>query len=116
MRLILVRHGQTSANVNRALDMSQNGVDMLNKSVLKVVPEIFSLDIEKGIKNPIGMAAKRLEVRSHIFTINSNTINNILTVSENSTFLAKADYELPLGEASKLEAGARFDSNKNDYD
>lgn len=46
----------------------------------------------------------------------TNTINNILTVSENSTFLAKADYELPLGEASKLEAGARFDSNKNDYD
>lgn len=46
----------------------------------------------------------------------TNTINNILTVSENSTFLAKADYELPIGEASKLEAGARFDSNKNDYD
>lgn len=46
----------------------------------------------------------------------TNTINNIQTVSENSTFLAKADYELPIGEASKLEAGARFDSNKNDYD
>lgn len=46
----------------------------------------------------------------------TNTINNIITVSENSTFLAKADYELPIGEASKLEAGARFDSNKNDYD
>lgn len=44
------------------------------------------------------------------------TLNNILTVSENSTFLAKADYELPIGENSKIEAGARFDSNKNDYD
>ncbi len=48
--------------------------------------------------------------------VTTNTINNIQTVSENSTFLAKADYELPIGEASKLEAGARFDSNKNDYD
>lgn len=44
------------------------------------------------------------------------TSNNILTNSENSTFLAKADYELPVGEASKIEAGARFDANKNDYD
>ncbi|KIA88876.1 TonB-dependent receptor [Kaistella jeonii] len=44
------------------------------------------------------------------------TLNNILTKTENSTFLAKADYELPIGTASKIEAGARFDSNKNDYD
>lgn len=76
--IVSIPHQEVSEDdVNRALDMSQNGVDMLNKTVLKVVPEIFSLDIEKGIKNPIGMAAKRLEVRSHIFTINSNTINNI---------------------------------------
>lgn len=50
------------------------------------------------------------------FDIATNTINNIITNSINTTFLAKADYELPIGEASKLEAGARFDSNKNDYD
>lgn len=41
--------------------------------------------------------------------------NNIRTNSKNTTFLAKTDYELPIGEASKLEAGARFDSNTNDY-
>ena len=50
------------------------------------------------------------------FDIATNTINNIITNSINTTFLAKADYELPIGEASKLEAGARFDANKNDYD
>ncbi|MBW8360431.1 MAG: TonB-dependent receptor [Weeksellaceae bacterium] len=44
------------------------------------------------------------------------TLNNILTESANSTFLAKADYELPIGESSKIEAGARFDANNNDYD
>lgn len=41
--------------------------------------------------------------------------NNIRTNSENTTFLAKADYELPVGEVSKFEAGARFDANKNEY-
>ncbi|TXF79189.1 TonB-dependent receptor domain-containing protein [Chryseobacterium sp.] len=50
------------------------------------------------------------------FDIATLTSNNILTSSENTTFLAKADYELPVGEFSKIEAGARFDANKNDYD
>lgn len=45
----------------------------------------------------------------------SSLINNILNDSNNQTFLAKADYELPIGEASKFEAGARFDMNNNDY-
>lgn len=44
-----------------------------------------------------------------------NVLNNIFNESKNTTFLAKADYELPIGENSKLEAGARFDANNNDY-
>jgi outer membrane receptor protein involved in Fe transport len=40
--------------------------------------------------------------------INQNTINK--------TLIGKADYELPLGENSKLEAGYRLDINQNTYD
>lgn len=47
--------------------------------------------------------------------ITESLANNILSDSKNTTFLAKADYELPIGEKSKFEAGARFDLNKNDY-
>lgn len=39
--------------------------------------------------------------------VNQNTINR--------TVIAKADYELPIGENSKLEAGYRLDINNNDY-
>ncbi|MFZ4927894.1 TonB-dependent receptor domain-containing protein [Chryseobacterium sp. Mn2064] len=39
--------------------------------------------------------------------IDQNTINK--------SVIAKADYELPLGENSKLEAGYRLDTNNNDY-
>ena len=39
--------------------------------------------------------------------IDQNTINK--------SVIAKADYELPLGENSKLEAGYRLDINNNDY-
>ncbi len=45
----------------------------------------------------------------------SITVNNLFNNSKNTTFLAKADYELPIGENSKFEAGARFDLNNNDY-
>lgn len=67
----------TEDDVSRALDMSQNGVDLMNRTVLKVIPESFSLDLENGIKNPVGMSGKKLEVRSHIISIGSNVLTNI---------------------------------------
>ncbi|MGC5743896.1 TonB-dependent receptor domain-containing protein [Chryseobacterium sp. NFX27] len=36
--------------------------------------------------------------------------------SVTKTIIGKADYELPIGEYSKLEAGYRLDVNNNDYD
>ncbi len=64
-------------DISRALDISQNGVDLMNRSVLKVIPESFGLDLESGIKNPIGMSGKKLEVRSHIISIGANILSNI---------------------------------------
>lgn len=76
--IISVPHGEVSTeDVNRVLDMSQNGVDLMNKVVLKVIPQAFTLDMESGVKNPVGMSAKKLEVRSHIFCISSNILSNI---------------------------------------
>lgn len=67
----------TEDDINRALDMSQNGVDLMNRTVLKVIPESFSLDLENGIKNPLWMSGKKLEVRSHIISMWSNVLSNI---------------------------------------
>lgn len=67
----------TEEDVNRALDMSQNGLDTMNRTILKVVPESFGLDLEIGIKNPVWMSGKKLEVRSHIISIGSNVLANI---------------------------------------
>jgi cell division protein FtsA len=67
----------TDDDVNRSLDMSQNGVDLMNRTILKVIPESFALDLENGIKNPVGMSGKKLEVRSHIISIGANTISNV---------------------------------------
>lgn len=52
-------------------------------------------------------------------TQNSNNafdLENIINQKTiNKSIVAKADYELPIGEKSKFEAGYRFDVNNNDY-
>jgi len=45
-----------------------------------------------------------------------NSINNVNTDSKSKTVLLKADYELPIGDNSRFEAGARYDYNQNNYD
>ena len=53
---------------------------------------------------------------NNILQPTGNSVNNVTTESKSKTFIGKADYELPIGEKSKLEAGARYDYNKNTYD
>ena len=64
-------------DIDRALEMAKNGVDLPNKEILKVIPENFAVDLEEGIKNPIWMSARKLEVVSNIFSMNLNVLNNI---------------------------------------
>ncbi len=42
--------------------------------------------------------------------------NSINQTTKNKTLVGKADYELPIGENSKIEAGYRLDINHNVYD
>ncbi|MCD5385132.1 cell division protein FtsA [Candidatus Gracilibacteria bacterium] len=76
--VVAVTGGEVSEeDIDRALEMAKNGVDLPNKEILKVIPEHFSVDLEEGINNPIGMAARKLEVVSNIFSMNLNVLNNI---------------------------------------
>ena len=67
----------TWEDVERVLDMAKSWVDMPNKEILKVIPEYFVVDLEEGVKNPIGMSARKLEVVAHIFIMNTNVLSNI---------------------------------------
>lgn len=47
----------------------------------------------------------------------SETLRNMINqTTKNKTLVGKADYELPIGENSKIEAGYRIDINNNNYD
>lgn len=67
----------SSEDIDRVLDMARNGVDLPNREILKVVPEYFIVDLEEGVKNPIGMSARKLEVVANIFSMNKNILGNM---------------------------------------
>ena len=64
-------------DIERALDMVKNGIDMPNREILKVIPEAFMVDLEEWVKNPLGMSARKLEVIANIFSMNANVLGNI---------------------------------------
>jgi cell division protein FtsA len=64
-------------DVNRVLDMAQNGITLTNQTVLKIIPESFTVDLENHVKTPVGMSAKKLEVSAYIFTIPTTALNNV---------------------------------------
>lgn len=67
----------THDDLDRALEMAKNWVELPNREILKVIPEYFVVDLEDWVKNPIWMAARKLEVVANIFSINTNILNNI---------------------------------------
>ncbi|MCJ8154614.1 TonB-dependent receptor [Chryseobacterium sp. SSA4.19] len=76
---------------------------------------------DKGQNLSLSLSLQRS--RSYNDTDVLQTDNNIFTLQNiidqntiNKTLIGKADYELPIGENSKLEAGYRLDINQNTYD
>lgn len=67
----------TEDDIDRVINKAKSGVDMPNKEILKVVPESFVVDLEDGIKNPLWMSARKLEVIANIFSVNVNVLSNI---------------------------------------
>lgn len=64
-------------DVERVLDKAKSWVDMPNKEILKVVPENFVVDLEEGIKNPVWMTARKIEVVANIFSMTLSSLSNI---------------------------------------
>ena len=67
----------SSEDVWRSLDMAKNWIELPNREILKVMPEYFVVDLEEGVKNPVWMSARKLEVVSNIFSMNTNILNNM---------------------------------------
>ena len=64
-------------DINRVLEAAQAVNMPSNRRILRIIPKSFSIDDQKGIKNPVGMIGVRLEVDAHIITGQATIIQNI---------------------------------------
>lgn len=67
----------TVEDVARVLDAAQAVSIPQNRSILHIEPKTYSVDEQRGIKNPVGMTGIRLEVEAHIITGHIQHVKNI---------------------------------------
>lgn len=67
----------TENDVVRVVDASQAISIPPNREILHVIPKTFTVDGQKGIKDPVGMSGIRLEVDSHIIQASVPFIKNL---------------------------------------
>lgn len=67
----------TEDDVTRVLETAQAIALPQNTKILKVIPKSFTIDGQQGIKYPVGMVGKKLEVEAHILSIQNVNLRNI---------------------------------------
>lgn len=67
----------TAADVKKAIDAARNVAIPVDREIIHVIPQEFSVDDQSGIKDPVGMCGVRLEVEVHIVTASVTTSKNI---------------------------------------
>ncbi len=72
----------TSEDVEKAIDSASAVYVPLDREILHVLPTDFILDGQDGIKDPVGMAGVRLEVKVYIVTGAVASVQNLLKCCE----------------------------------
>ncbi|MDO8463165.1 MAG: cell division protein FtsA [bacterium] len=66
-------------DIERALEAARAGATPPNFEVLHIIPRVYALDHQEGIRDPIGMTGARLEVEASIIQAVSTHIRNLTT-------------------------------------
>lgn len=72
----------TAADVKRAIDAARTVAIPVDREIIHVVPQTFSVNDQSGIKDPVGMSGVRLEVEAHIVTASITSAKNIYRALE----------------------------------
>ncbi|MDF1545638.1 MAG: cell division protein FtsA [bacterium] len=72
----------TAADVNRAIDAARTVAIPVDREIIHVIPQQYSVDEQGGIKDPVGMTGVRLEVEAHIVTASVTSARNIYRALE----------------------------------
>ncbi|MBD3257866.1 cell division protein FtsA [candidate division GN15 bacterium] len=72
----------TRADVQKAIEAARTVAIPVDREIIHVVPQTFSVDDQSGIKDPVGMTGVRLEVEAHIVTASVTSAKNIYRALE----------------------------------
>lgn len=65
-------------DIEKAIDSAKAMSIPMDREVLHILPQEFTVDDQKGIKNPVGMTGRRLEASVHIVTAAVTSAQNIV--------------------------------------
>lgn len=71
-------HEVRREHVERVLDASRVIVLPPEREIIHAIPRGFTIDGQGGIKDPVGMAGRRLEVETHIVTGSTSFLQNVV--------------------------------------
>lgn len=72
----------TASDVKRAIEAARTVAIPVDREIIHVIPQTFSVDDQAGIKDPVGMSGARLEVEAHIVTASITSTRNIYRALE----------------------------------
>ena len=98
----------TEEDVARAIDAAKAVTIPANREVIHVIPRIYTVDGQEGIKEPVGMTGIRLEVEAHVISASTPVIKNLekavwqagISISD-LVFLGLAESELFLNKQQR---------------
>lgn len=101
--VVAVKNKEVGAqDVERAIDAAKAVAIPLDREVIHVIPQEFTVNDQEGIKDPIGMSGVRLESRVHIVTGAVSSAQNIIKCA-NQAGINVADIVLePLASAEAV--------------
>lgn len=72
----------TMQDVQKSIDAARAVAIPVDREIIHVIPQEFSVDDQGGIKDPVGMSGVRLEVEAHIVTASVASAKNIYRALE----------------------------------
>ena len=89
-------------DVRKALDAARNVSLPSDCGIVHVIPQEFLLDLQDGIRDPVGMIGSRLEVNVHVVTAASSAMTNLVTAANRAGLVVEETVLEPLAAAEAV--------------
>ena len=100
--IVAVRGGEVAGrDVERVIEAARAVAIPLDRQILHILPQRFSIDDQEGVREPVGMAGVRLEAHIHIVTAAQSFGQNLVRCCERA---GVATHELVLEPLASAEA------------